>query len=190
MALAVLQLVAEAPTHPYEIKQKMRERGIDRAISLKGASLYDTVERLAKDGLIEPIVTNRDGRRPERTIYKITQAGGDELESWLRRMLEEPSQEYPRFGAALMFIGALRRKDEAIKVLERRALALEAEIAAVDAMIRTVPVEVPRLFVIEDEYVQAMRRAELGWLRSTVAELNAGSLEWPEMLEAFEWPMS
>lgn len=189
MALAVLQLVAEAPTHPYEIKQKMHERGIDRAIPLKGASLYDTVERLAKDGLIEPIVTNRDGRRPERTIYKITQAGGDELETWLRQLLEEPSQEYPRFGAALMFIGALRRKDEAIKVLERRAVALEAEIAAVDTVIRGVPAGLPRLFLIEDEYVQAMRRAELDWLRRTVDELEAGTLEWPQMLEEFEWPM-
>jgi DNA-binding PadR family transcriptional regulator len=190
MALAVLELVAEAPMHPYEMKQKMHERGIDRAIPLKGASVYDTVERLAKAGFIEPIETSREGRRPERTIYRLTEGGADELESWLRQLLEEPSQEFPRFGAALMFIGALRRKDEAIKVLERRAAALDAQIAAADTVVRAVPAEVPRLFLIEDEYVQAIRRAELDWLRRTVAELRAGTLEWPRMLEEHEWPMS
>ena len=190
MALAVLQLVAEAPMHPYEMKQKMHERGTERAIPLKGASIYDTVERLAKAGFIEPVETNREGRRPERTIYRLTLAGAEELQSWLRQLLEEPSKEYPRFGAALMFIGVLSRKEEAIKVLERRAGALEAEVAAVDAVIRSVAATVPRLFVIEDEYVQAMRRAELEWLRRTVAELKAGTLEWPRMLEEHEWPMS
>src|SRR4030088_2331761 len=102
MALAVLQLVAEAPMHPYEMKQKMHERGTERAIPLKGASIYDTVERLANEVFMEPVETNREGRRPERTIYRLTLAGAEELQSWLRQLLEEPSKEYPRFGAALM----------------------------------------------------------------------------------------
>src|SRR3982074_3402586 len=113
MALAVLQLVAEAPMHPYEMKQKMHERGTERAIPLKGASIYDTVERLVKAGFIEPVETNREGRRPERTIYRLTLSGADELDSWLHELLEQPTREYPHFGAALMFVGALRRKEEA-----------------------------------------------------------------------------
>ena len=175
--------------HPYEMKQRMHERGQERAIPLKQASIYDTVERLFKAGFIEPVVTNREGRRPERTIYRLTLAGADELDSWLRQLLEEPSREYPRFGAALMFVGALRHKDEAIKVLERRAIAIESEIASVDTMLRALPPELPRLFTVEDEYTQAMRRAEVDWLRRTIAELQTGSLEWPDML-AHERPMA
>lgn len=190
MTLAVLELLSEAPMHPYEMKQKMHERGIERAIPSKAASIYDTVERLTRAGFIEPVVTNREGRRPERTIYQLTSAGADELDSWLRQLLEEPSREFPRFTAALMFLGALRRKEEAIKVLERRAAAFEAQIASSDAIIRDLPVELPRLFVIEEEYAQAMRRAELEWLRRTIAELKDGSLEWPKMIEGHEWPMS
>ena len=174
--------------HPYEMKQRMHERGQERAIPLKQASIYDTVERLFKAGFIEPLVTNREGRRPERTIYRLTLAGADELDSWLRELLEEPTREYPRFGAALMFLGALRQKEEAIKVFERRATAFESEIAGVDAMLRTLPADLPRLFTIEDEYTQAMRRAELDWLRRTIAELKDGSLDWPDMLE-HERPM-
>src|ERR1700682_821550 len=183
LALAVLQLLGERPMHPYEMKQTMLERGQHRAIPVKQASIYDTVERLFKAGFIEPVVTNREGRRPERTIYRLTQSGADELDAWLRELLQEPTREYPRFGAALMFLGALRHKEDAIKVLAARATRFESEIAGVDAMLRTFPVDLPRLFTIEDEYTQAMRRAELEWIRRTITELEDGSLEWPQMLE-------
>lgn len=190
LALAVLELLGERPMHPYEMKQTMHERGQERAIPLKQASIYDTVERLTRAGFIEPILTNRDGRRPERTVYQLTPSGADELDTWLRELLEQPTREYPHFGAALMFVGALRSKEEAIKVFERRAVLFEAEIASVDAMLRALSPDLPRLFTIEDEYTQAMRRAELEWLRRTIAELKAGTLEWPQMIEMQERPMS
>jgi DNA-binding PadR family transcriptional regulator len=183
LALAILELLAEAPMHPYEMKQRMVEREQARAIPFKQASIYDTVERLTEAGLVEPLLTNRDGRRPERTIYRLTPAGADELDAWVRQLLEEPTREYPRFGAALMFIGALGQKEQAIKVLERRAAVYEAEIANVEVRLRQLPAGLPRLFTIEEEYGQAMRRAELDWLRRTIAELEDGSLEWPQMLE-------
>ena len=82
-----------------------------------------------------------------------------------------------------MFLGALRHKEAAITVLERRAAAYEAEIATFDSRLRQLPPELPRLFTIEEEYGQAMRRAELEWLRRTIAELREGTLEWPQMLE-------
>lgn len=141
-------------------------------------------------GLVEMVETNRDGRRPERTIYRLTPAGADELDFWLREMLEQPSPDYPRFAAALMFLGALRRKEEAIKVLEHRAEQFEIQIAAGAALMRVVPKELPRLFSIEEEYAQSMRQAELDWLRQTIADLKEGRLEWPQMLEEHEWPMS
>jgi len=190
LALAILELLAEGPKHPYEIKQHMHQRGTHRAIPTKAASIYDTVERLTKAGFIAPVETNREGRRPERTIYRLTGTGADELEAWLRQLIEEPSREYPRFGAALMFLGALRHKEEAIKALERRAAAFDEEIENVDSMLRGLPPFLPRLFAIEDEYTQAMRRAELAWLRRTIAELKEGSLEWPPMIEQVERPMN
>jgi hypothetical protein len=37
----------------------------------------------------------------------------------------------------------------------------------------------PRIFGIEDEYAQAMRQAELAWVRGTVAQLRDGTFPWP-----------
>jgi DNA-binding PadR family transcriptional regulator len=163
----------------------MRERGHDRAFPIKESSVYDTVARLADRGYAEPVEVGRQGRRPERTVYAITDAGRDELLVWLRELISEPVGKYPDLAAPLMFIYALGR-DGAISALTERAARLEGEISASDAIRRAVASEVtdfPRIFGIEEEYAQAMRRAELTWVRRIASELRDGSLPWPSIAE-------
>jgi DNA-binding PadR family transcriptional regulator len=185
VALSVLNLLNERPMHPYEMRSMMRERRHDRAFRIRESSVYDTVARLADRGFIEPVEVNREGRRPERTVYAITEAGRDELMAWLWDLTSEPAAEYPDFAAPLMFLYALGR-DRAIAAMTQRAARLEAEISASDAFRRAYAEEMPgfpRIFAIEDEYAQAMRRAELAWVRATVAELRDGTFPWPDIEE-------
>lgn len=182
IALSVLNLLNERPMHPYEMRTLMRERGHDRAFKIRESSVYDTVTRLADRAFIEPVDVNRAGRRPARTVYAITEAGRDELLVWLRELTSEPAADYPAFAAPLMFIYALGR-DGAISALRERAARLEAEISRSDAFRLAVLADLgdfPRIFAIEEEYAQAMRKAELAWVRGTVAELVDGSLAWPQ----------
>lgn len=167
--------------HPYEMKTLMRERGHDAVIKLMGGSVYDTVERLQRLGFIDTVETSREGRRPERTVYAINQAGRDELKAWLRDMVARPVNDYPQFAAALAFVVGLGDCQEAISELTRRAMALEAQIAADDTMLRSMAqTGIPRIFGIELEYAQAMRRAEMEWVRRFIQELKDGDL-WPDM---------
>ena len=185
VALSVLNLLNERPMHPYEMRSMMRERRHDRAFRIRESSVYDTVARLADRGFIEPVEVNREGRRPERTVYAITEAGRDELMAWLWDLTSEPAAEYPDFAAPLMFLYALGR-DRAIAAMTQRAARLEAEISASDAFRRAYMEEMPgfpRIFAIEDEYAQAMRRAELAWVRATVAGLRDGTFPWPDIEE-------
>jgi hypothetical protein len=118
-------------------------------------------------------------------VYAITEAGRDELLVWLRELTSEPAADYPAFAAPLMFIYALGR-DGAIGALRQRAARLEAEISRSDTFRRAFEAEIrgfPRIFGIEEEYAQAMRKAELAWVRATVAELRDGSLPWPTIDE-------
>jgi len=190
-----MNLLHERSMHPYEMKVLMLQRGHARAVRLKEASLYDTVERLAAVGFIAPLEVSREGRRPERTVYGITQAGRDDLLIWMQRLIAEPSPEYPNFAAALMFILGLGR-DVAITSLTRRSAMLEAEISRIDAFERALResgaytemlppgmTEFPRLLGIEEEYAQAMRRAELAWVRQVIGELRDGTLPWPDLGE-------
>jgi len=181
VALSVLNLLNERPMHPYEMRSHMRERGHDRAFRIKESSVYDTVARLADRGFIEPVEVNREGRRPERTVYAITEAGRDELLVWLWDLASEPAAEFPPFAAPLMFIYSLG-KDRTLAALQERAARLEADISASAAYRRAFEEQLPgfpRIFGIEEEYAQAMRRAELAWVRATLAELRDGTFPWP-----------
>lgn len=90
VALSVLNLLNERPMHPYEMRVLIRQRRHDRAFRIRESSIYDTVGRLADRGFIEPVEVNREGRRPERTVYAITEAGRDELLAWLWDLASEP----------------------------------------------------------------------------------------------------
>ena len=180
LALAVLTLLLERPMHPYEMKGLMLERGHDRVIKLKGGSIYDTVERLQRLGFIQALETSREGRRPERTVYSLTEAGRDELMVWLRELLSKPVHEYPQFGAALAFMVGLQDAKEVTELLRWRVIALESEIAASEIVVKgSLERKLPPIFIIEERYAQAMRRAEADFVRRLIEDLESGGL-WPD----------
>ena len=176
LALAVMNLLMERPMHPYEMKSTMKERGHDQVIRLKGGSIYDTVERLEAGGFIKSQKTSREGRRPERTVYAITEAGRDEITGWLAELLTQPVNEYPQFGGALAFVAALD-KDEVTRLLKMRIALLDARIAGAEKQLKNfLGMGLPRLFLVEGEYAVAMRRAELEWVRSIIDDIQSGKL--------------
>ena len=79
LALALLSLLAQEPMYPYEMAQTLRSRGKDRSIKINWGSLYTVVQNLEKHGFVEATSTEREGRQPERTTYRITEAGKAEL---------------------------------------------------------------------------------------------------------------
>jgi DNA-binding PadR family transcriptional regulator len=162
LALAVLAVLQERPAHPYEMATVLRARGKDQDMPIKWGSLYTVVGNLEKHGLIEVAGSERSGARPERTVYRITDAGREELADWVRELLGTPEREQPRF--------------EATALLRRRRELLAAEVSAARAALAETAREVPRLFLVEDEYDLALRTAELDWLDGLLAELAAGTL--------------
>src|SRR5437588_6794380 len=174
LALAVMNLLMEHPMHPYEMKSKMKERGHDQVVKIAGGSIYDTVERLEEGGFIAVQETSRDGRRPEKTTYAITDHGREEILAWLREMLAQPVNDYPQFAAALAFFAALD-KDEVTHLLKARTALLESEIAGMKKGLEGWMGEmgIPRLFLIESEYAIAMKTAEVNWVRDLLRDLDA-----------------
>jgi DNA-binding PadR family transcriptional regulator len=189
LALAILTLLNERPMHPYEMKVLMEERGHGEVIKLKGGSLYDTVDRLEKLGFIKSREPSREGRRPERTVYALTDPGRDEVQAWMRELIAVPVNEFPRFTAALAFLLNLRNKDEVVQLLQRRVTFLEAEIARMERMLESSRAQqhILPIFLIEGEYAQAMRRAEVDWVSRLITDIRDGDM-WPphEALLAIE----
>jgi DNA-binding PadR family transcriptional regulator len=177
LALAVLVCLAERPMHPYEVAQTLRTRRKDDSVRLNYGSLYAVVETLARRGLIEPSETERSGRLPERTIYRITDAGLTEMHDWLAGLIAVPAREYPAFEAALSFLPALD-PDEAASLLRERVDRLEAELAGAGAVREMVEkARLPRLLWVEAEFAMTLRAAELGYARRLLADIEAGTLD-------------
>lgn len=175
LALAVLGLLQEKPMHPYEMAATLRERGKDGNVKLNTGSLYDIVESLVRHGWIEPVATVRDGNRPERTVYAPTEHGQAEFVRWVDELIRVPVPEYPKFLAAVSYLGALTPA-RAAEALEERAGHLTRQIGELE---EAMAVRLPRLFMIEGEFGLHALRAEREWIRRTAGEIRDGSLVWP-----------
>jgi DNA-binding PadR family transcriptional regulator len=174
----VLALLYEEPAHPYRMQQLIRDRGKDRVVNVaQRNSVQQTVNRLARDGLIEVDGRQEVGGYPARTVYRITRSGTELLFRWLADMLASPASEYPRFPAALAFL-ALTDPATAGRLLAERRAALAARRDELAAALDTASSGLARVLLIEDEYALAMTRAELDWLDATIAQLRDGDLTW------------
>lgn len=186
LALAVLACLFERPMHPYEMATTLRERGKDQSIKLNYGSLYTVVEALQQHALIVAQETEREGRRPERTVYRLTDAGRMELVDWVSELLSTPMKEYTRFEAGLSLAGVLP-PDDVARLLAQRCDRLELEISQGRSLLRLLSERgLRRLFVIENEYQLAMREAELNWTRQLLAQIASGELEGAAEWAAFQ----
>lgn len=175
LALAVLSTLMTRPMHPYEIASVIRARGKDGDMEVKWGSLYRVVQNLEKFGFVHAVQSERKGGRPERTIYRITDAGRAELADWVRELVEVPEREPLRFKAGLSLLGVLP-PDEAIDLLRRRVRALDEQLATAEAELAELAGHVPRMFLIEDEYELAIRRTEVDWARGLLREITEGTM--------------
>jgi DNA-binding PadR family transcriptional regulator len=189
--------------HPYEVATTLRERGKQDSVRLNYGSLYAVVQTLQRRGLIEARETAREGKLPERTVYRITDSGKVEMHDWLSEMLAVPSREYPQFEAALSFLPALA-PDQAVSLLAERAMRLEVAIAGSRAVRQLVENKgLPRLFWVEAEFALVLKQAELDYVKQLIADISSGALEglgwWRAIHEsngenqevnAWDWPSS
>ena len=178
VALTALALLSEQPSHPYEIQRQIRGRHKDFAAG-KTRALYHAIDELVAEGLVEPMETSRDGRRPERTVFRITDTGRDELVDWLTDLIERPVPEHSVFNIAVGFMAYLPQ-ERARDALQLRSLGLRAEVAALQESMRVLREEgrLPRIVLLEIEHSIAMRTAEFNWVGSLIEQMRTGELGW------------
>jgi DNA-binding PadR family transcriptional regulator len=184
LALSILELLDERPMHPYELASTMRERHHDEFIRLNFGTLYHTVDTLEGKGWIVPVEREKEGRRPERTIYKLSDSGRAELTETLADLLRRPVREYPHFAAGLMFMHHLKAHEAAAHLGERATL-LDHHVTKLEGILSELSGRgLRRLSLIELEHKIAMLDAERKWIRKLEREISEGKLEWKAGIEA------
>ncbi|WP_329052081.1 PadR family transcriptional regulator [Amycolatopsis sp. NBC_01488] len=176
LGIAVLELLHEKPMHPYEMAQLMRERYVDTRVNVKAGSLYHTVERLQRNGLIEVVETQRDGRRPERTVYGMTQAGLDEFNQRGRELLGDLTKEFPAYLSGLAVIDELG-KEASLLELGHRVTRLRAGVAADQAVLDHLAGDgTPPIYWLDWQYQCDHRKFELAWTERLLEDLTSGRI--------------
>jgi DNA-binding PadR family transcriptional regulator len=178
LALAVLAYLTQGPMHPYELGRLLRDNDDTRSIKFNQGSLYMVVQQLARAGFIVEQETSRDGLRPERTVYALTDAGRRELRDWLRELVGEPQHEYPQFVAALSLIAALPPA-EVVELLHRRVRLLAEQRAGIrDLIDGTLARGVHPLFLVEEEYRLDLLDAESAFVERFVDRITNPETGW------------
>ncbi len=179
LAMVLLALLAEEPMHAYRMQRLIKTRRKDDVVNVaRSNSVYQSIERLLRDGLIEVHEKLVADTGPARIVYALTGAGRDALRRWMDAALATPAREFPEFRAVLAVL-AITGPDLVRDRLAERATALEAvlEQAERDAA-NAQEWGLARVLLLEHEHLMAITRAELEWVRQVVADLRSGELTW------------
>lgn len=178
LGVVSLALLTERAMHPYEMYQLLVARSQDKTVKLRPGTLYHAINWLEGAGFVVATGTEREGNRPERTTYAITEDGRAALRRSVVTMLTEPQQEYPEFTVAMGEAHNLSR-DEVLAALHERVAMLDADRARGETMLaRTEARGLPRRFILGGEFALNRAKADIAWLNAVIADIENGQLPW------------
>jgi DNA-binding PadR family transcriptional regulator len=175
LGISVLALLRERPMHGYEMFQTLVRHHAGRIVKVRPGSLYHVVDRLTEEKLIRRAATAREGKRSERIVYEITDAGAEALGERVRELIATPIHEFPQFVVALGEVDSLD-VGTAANAVDDRVGALEARLAEIMGL-RDAGVT-PATYLVALDYLLAMMQAEVSWLQRFASSLPSGRLEW------------
>lgn len=185
--MVLLALLAEEPMHAYRMQRLIKTRRKDDVVNVaRSNSVYQSIERLLRDGLIEVHEKQAADAGPARIVYALTADGRDALRRWMDAALATPAREFPEFRAVLAVL-AITGPDLVQGRLAERATALEGVLEEAEREAASAREwGLARVLLLEHEHLVAVTRAELEWVRGVVADLRSGALTWDtdEMLAA------
>lgn len=177
LGVMLLALLREDDMHPYEMIRLMRIRRDDRILPLTNGTMYHTVERLERAGLVAEVGVDREGNRPERTTYTLTDAGAAAVEAWVRR-------ELPRIDRPVEFRVALAEAHELDRAVVADLLRVRRATLAADAARLQADIDAARERGTPDQYLVevdrhlALAAADVAWLDAFLTRLQDPDLAW------------
>jgi DNA-binding PadR family transcriptional regulator len=164
------------PVHGYDVRRELLSWHADDWASVAPGSVYHGLKKLADEGLLSEVATQRVGGRPARTTYEITSKGEAEFQDLLRRYWWEYRIAADPFTAAYAFLPALSRA-EAVGALRNRARLLRLFIDGSEVRLAAEPNFADAPHVAElFELQMAKARVEADWCDRLAARVEAGEL--------------
>lgn len=122
-------LARGGPMHGHQIRRAAQTDRTELWADVKPGSLYGALRRMADEGVIDALRTERVGNMPERTVYAITDDGRRELSVLRRAILMDTKLRPDPVDLALAYTEDLDERELRALIEDRRA-ALAAELAS------------------------------------------------------------
>jgi DNA-binding PadR family transcriptional regulator len=119
LKFALLGLLAQDPKHGYDLKNAL-EQALGGHWEINFGQIYTTLARMERDGLVEVVEEDQDGRG--KKTYQITAAGQKDLALWLEEPVEKPRQLRDEFFIKLV-IGGLAGGFDPQRMVDRQRQA-------------------------------------------------------------------
>jgi DNA-binding PadR family transcriptional regulator len=172
--LVVLSLLAERPMHGYQANLELERREIRDWANLSRPQVYNSLEKLAKAGLIRTADTGQTAGRPERSAYETTEKGRAALADALEQEDWTTHRGRPPF-LTWMALSWQARPGVFLKQLKRRRKFLLKEIAREKKTLLSIYGEVGHKYHEAVWMVSLMldqMRAEVLWSKRLERELG------------------
>jgi DNA-binding PadR family transcriptional regulator len=101
--LLFLGLLVQGPKHGYEIKLQLEE-DLSPNIGLKIKSIYYPLQKMEEEGSIEKEVASREGRFPEKYVYRITPKGQKKFNDLIEQSFLSLERPFFQIDLALYFL--------------------------------------------------------------------------------------
>jgi len=162
------------PVHGYDVRRELLSWRAEEWANVAPGSIYNALNSLTRDGLIERVGTKAVGGRPERTSYQLTADGEKEFQRLLRETWWRLDDPIDPLAPAIAFMWAMTR-DELIAAIRHRLAQIHGRQQADEYAIRDYDDPDSRDQVRLMVGLGAARRAaEIAWAETLLAALERG----------------
>lgn len=170
--LGVLQ--TGGPMHGYRIRQEAAQDQVEWWSDVKPGSLYSALHKMSRDGLVEVDRTETPDNSPQRTVYRITAEGRQELlaqrDEALRRVVFTPDP----LDLALRYVADLTT-EELVEAVRSRLVALEKRLTMHEDAYASSQAYLVGLEPITFRHVLQRLGTEVTWHEQLLAELTSAT---------------
>lgn len=120
--LLVLGVVRESgPVHGYDVRKALLARGATSWANIAPGSIYNALKTLVREGFLESVGTDRQGARPERTSFRLTETGEREFTRLLHENLRDARLPNHPLLAGLAFLPDVPQAELVANLRDRAA---------------------------------------------------------------------
>ncbi|HKS47858.1 MAG TPA: PadR family transcriptional regulator [Amycolatopsis sp.] len=173
LVLGVVRMYGKA--HGYQVRRELLTWSADKWANIQPGSVYHALKKMTAEKLLEQVEVEPGESGPDRTAYRVTEAGETEFHVLLSHALSSGRHTTgAEMGAAITLMTTLPRK-QVIGLLRHRVFQLETDVRSASLLAGQSdswgqPAHIRELFRSWEMHAET----SLSWLRQLIERLEAG----------------